>query len=156
MFRIRILSVTPHNRSSLELILDSFTASVTPADASTVWTWIALSANVVPATFTMGTTLDTEMKPGNRKGRPNYSVEFKLRLAAAGCEAGVSVSKLSMANGVNANMVFKWRREYRAGVLGDIYPIQTSLIRYRQRLLRNRQNAHLLVVRRTRCVLWGR
>jgi transposase len=55
----------------------------------------------------MGITLDTEVRAGNRKGRPNYPVEFKRRLAAAACEAGVSVSKLAMANAVNANMVFK-------------------------------------------------
>lgn len=60
------------------------------------------------------------MKPGNRKGRPNYPIEFKRRLATAACEAGVTVSKLSMANGVNTNMVFKWRREYRAGLLDDM------------------------------------
>lgn len=68
------------------------------------------------------------MKPGNRKGRPNYPVEFKRRLAAAACEAGVSVSKLSMANGVNANMVFKWRREYRAGLLDDMPGARTTLL----------------------------
>lgn len=68
------------------------------------------------------------MKPGNRKGRPNYPVEFKRRLAAAACEAGVSVSKLSMANGVNANMVFKWRREYRAGLLEDMPEAGTTLL----------------------------
>jgi transposase len=67
----------------------------------------------------MGITLDTELRPGNRKGRPNYPVEFKRRLAAAACEAGVSVSKLAMANAVNANMVFKWRRELRAGLFDD-------------------------------------
>ena len=67
----------------------------------------------------MGTTLDTKLRPGNRKGRPNYRVEFKQRLAAAACEAGVSVSKLAMANAVNANMVFKWRRELRAGLFDD-------------------------------------
>jgi transposase len=67
----------------------------------------------------MGTTLDTELRPGNRKGRPNYPVEFKRRLAAAACEAGVSVSKLAMANAVNANMIFKWRRELRAGLFDD-------------------------------------
>jgi transposase len=75
----------------------------------------------------MGTTLDTEMKPGNRKGRPNYPVEFKRRLAAAACEAGVSVSKLAMANEVNANMVFKWRREFRAGLF-DHAPQTTTLL----------------------------
>ncbi|WP_220459584.1 IS66-like element accessory protein TnpA [Rugamonas fusca] len=68
------------------------------------------------------------MKPGNRKGRPNYPVEFKRQLAAAACEAGVSVSKLSMANGVNANMVIKWRREYRAGLLDDMPDARTTLL----------------------------
>ena len=68
------------------------------------------------------------MKPGNRKGRPNYPVEFKRRLAAAACEAGVSVSKLAMANEVNANMVFKWRREYRAGLFVDLTESGTALL----------------------------
>lgn len=76
----------------------------------------------------MGTTLDTELRPGNRKGRPNYPVEFKRRLAAAACEAGVSVSKLAMANAVNANMVFKWRRELRAGLFDDVPAEVTKLL----------------------------
>ena len=76
----------------------------------------------------MGTTLDTELRPGNRKGRPNYPVEFKRRLAAAACEAGVSVSKLAMANAVNANMVFKWRRELRAGLFDDTPARVTKLL----------------------------
>ena len=76
----------------------------------------------------MGTTLDTELKRGNRKGRPNYPVEFKRRLAAAACEAGVSVSKLAMANAVNANMVFKWRRELRAGLFDDAPAAVTKLL----------------------------
>ena len=76
----------------------------------------------------MGTTLDTELRPGNRKGRPNYPVEFKRRLAAAACEAGVSVSKLAMANEVNANMVFKWRRELRAGLFDDAPSVRTKLL----------------------------
>jgi len=76
----------------------------------------------------MGTTLDTELKRGNRKGRPNYPVEFKRRLAAAACEAGVSVSKLAMANAVNANMVFKWRRELRAGLFDDVPAAVTKLV----------------------------
>ncbi len=76
----------------------------------------------------MGTTLDTELRPGNRKGRANYPVEFKRRLAAAACEAGVSVSKLAMANAVNANMVFKWRRELRAGLFDDTPARVTKLL----------------------------
>lgn len=76
----------------------------------------------------MGTTLETALKRGNRKGRPNYPIEFKRRLAVAACEAGVSVSKLAMANAVNANMVFKWRRELRAGLFDDAPAAVTKLL----------------------------
>jgi transposase len=62
--------------------------------------------------------LDTDIKQGTRKGSPNYSIDFKRRLAIAACEPDISVSKLALAHQVNANMVFKWRRQYRAGLLG--------------------------------------
>jgi transposase len=62
--------------------------------------------------------MDTTVKSGTRKGRPNYSIDFKRRLAVAACEPNVSVSKLAMAHEVNANMVFRWRRQYRAGLFG--------------------------------------
>jgi transposase len=45
-------------------------------------------------------------------------MDFKRRLAVAACAPNVSVSKLALENEVNANMVFKWRRQYRAGLLG--------------------------------------
>ena len=60
--------------------------------------------------------MDTMSKQGTRKGRPNYSREFKRQLAIAACAPDVSVSKLALAYEVNANMVFKWRRQYRAGL----------------------------------------
>jgi transposase len=64
----------------------------------------------------MGTTLSQseEKKPGTRAGRPNYALELRERLAAAACEPGVSVAKLARENGINANMLFTWRRQYRA------------------------------------------
>ena len=62
--------------------------------------------------------MDTDIKRGTRKGRPNYSIDFKRRLAMAACEPDISVSKLALAHQVNANMVFKWRRQYRAGLFG--------------------------------------
>ena len=64
----------------------------------------------------MGTTLSQseEKKPGTRTGRPNYARELRERLAAAACEPGVSVSKLARENGINANMLFTWRRRYLA------------------------------------------
>jgi len=52
---------------------------------------------------------------GGGLGRPNYPIEFKRRLAAEACEPGVSVAKLALRYGLNTNMVFKWRRQYRAG-----------------------------------------
>jgi len=54
----------------------------------------------------------------SRKGRPNHSLEFKRALAQRACEPGVSVSKLAQEHGVNANLLFKWRRHYRAGLFG--------------------------------------
>ena len=62
--------------------------------------------------------MDTDIKQGTRKGRPNYSIDFKRRLAMAACESDISVSKLALAHQVNANMVFRWRRQYRAGLFG--------------------------------------
>lgn len=76
----------------------------------------------------MGTTLDTDVKPGSRKGKSNYSLQFKRRLAVAACEPGVSVSKLALAHQVNANMVFKWRRDLRAGLLDDAAPAPAALL----------------------------
>jgi transposase len=67
----------------------------------------------------MGTTVDTVGQPNNRKGRPNYPAEFKQRLAKAACEPGVSVSQLALQHGINANMLFKWRRDLRAGLLNE-------------------------------------
>lgn len=55
--------------------------------------------------------------PGRRKGRPNYPPEFKQQLVAASCEPGVSISKLALKNGINANLLFKWRQQWREGKL---------------------------------------
>ncbi len=62
--------------------------------------------------------MDTAVKQGTRKGRPNYSLDFKRRLAVAACAPNISVSKLALEHAVNSNMVFKWRRQYRVGLLG--------------------------------------
>ncbi|WP_099976004.1 transposase [Burkholderia pseudomallei] len=64
----------------------------------------------------MGTTLtqSAEKKPGSRTGRPKYPRELRDRLAAAACEPEVSVAKLVRENGINANMLFTWRRRYLA------------------------------------------
>jgi transposase len=72
--------------------------------------------------------MDTPSKQGSRKGRPNYPIEFKRRLAQAASEATVSVSRLAREHGVNANMVFRWRREHQAGLLGHNAADQAALV----------------------------
>jgi transposase len=63
--------------------------------------------------------LDTgEVVARGRTGRPNYTKAFKRRLAIEACEPDISVAKLALRYGLNANMLFKWRREYRAGRFG--------------------------------------
>jgi transposase len=63
--------------------------------------------------------LDTdEVVARGRTGRPNYATEFKRRLAVEACEPEMSVAKLALRHGLNANMLFKWRRQYRAGKFG--------------------------------------
>lgn len=67
-----------------------------------------------------------------RKGSPNYPIEFKRQLAEKACVPGVSVSRLALEHQLNVNMLFKWRRHYRAGKFGipspeyGIAPIQVG------------------------------
>jgi transposase len=69
----------------------------------------------------MGTTLDTiKSRRGSRKGRPNYTWEYRRRVAEAACEPDISVTKLAQVHGLSPNMVFKWRRQLRAGLLGGV------------------------------------
>jgi transposase len=63
---------------------------------------------------------------GSRQGRANYSREFKQRLVEAANQPGVSVSKLAQEHGVNANLLFKWRRDARAEAPA-LYPIELVL-----------------------------
>ena len=62
-----------------------------------------------------------------RKRRPNFPVEFKKSLAQRACEPGVSVSQLAQQHGVNANMLFKWRRQWEAGLLDAPADLQAML-----------------------------
>ena len=67
-------------------------------------------------------------KVSSRKGRPNYPIDFKRRMAAAACAADVSVARLGQEHGINANLLFKWRRQYRAGHFGVVNTDQAILL----------------------------
>lgn len=61
--------------------------------------------------------MQKNMTPGRRKGCPNYSPEFKQQLVTASCEPGISISKLALENCINANLLFKWRQQWKQGKL---------------------------------------
>ncbi|RWA78817.1 transposase [Mesorhizobium sp.] len=48
-----------------------------------------------------------------RNGRRRYDPASKDRLVAACLEPGVSVSRLALEHGVNANLLWKWIRQHR-------------------------------------------
>ncbi|MFP1484721.1 transposase [Escherichia coli] len=50
------------------------------------------------------------------KRLPLVSSEFKQQLVAASCEPGISISKLALENGINANLLFKWRQQCKRTV----------------------------------------
>ena len=60
--------------------------------------------------------MESEVKPGRRRRSTNYPLEFKRKLAQQACEPGVSVAQLALQHQLNSNMVFKWRRQLRAGL----------------------------------------
>jgi transposase len=64
----------------------------------------------------------------SRKGRPNYPLEFKRQLAQAAREPKVSVAKLALTHGINANMLFTWRRQHRAGLFNEPLPRPVTLL----------------------------
>jgi transposase len=49
--------------------------------------------------------------------RVHRSIAEKRRIVELVLQPGVSVARVAQAEGVNANQVFKWRREYRSGQL---------------------------------------
>jgi len=69
----------------------------------------------------VGTILATySVMRASRKGCPNHPIELKRQLAALACAPNVSVAKLALKHGINANMLFRWRRQYRSGCFGTL------------------------------------
>jgi transposase len=54
---------------------------------------------------------------GQRKVHTFRGVEEKRRIVEETLQAGVSVSSVARAHGINANQVFQWRKLYRDGLL---------------------------------------
>jgi transposase len=52
-----------------------------------------------------------------RKRRVFRRVEEKLRIVQLTLEPGASVAGIALANGMNANQLFRWKRQYERGEL---------------------------------------
>jgi transposase len=60
--------------------------------------------------------MDASVSSG-RKRRIFRQAEEKLRIVKQTLESGASVASVALANGVNANQVFGWKRQYERGDL---------------------------------------
>lgn len=58
-----------------------------------------------------------EAEQKKRRRSTNYPLEFKRQLAQQACDESVSVAQLALRHGLNTNMLFRWRRQLRAGLL---------------------------------------
>lgn len=56
------------------------------------------------------------------------SVSEKRQIVQLAMAPGASVAEVARAHGVNANQVFKWRQDYRSGLLLEAGETATSLI----------------------------
>src|ERR1700692_2770332 len=61
--------------------------------------------------------MDTYTEPAPPKRR-YLELEQKRRIVEETLAEGASVAQIARLHGVNANLVFNWRRLYRAGQLG--------------------------------------
>ena len=62
-----------------------------------------------------------------RRSRRRWSVAEKLEIVQLTLEPGASAAEVARSHGVNANQLFKWRREFARGQLGEVDSISTAL-----------------------------
>ena len=63
-----------------------------------------------------------------RRVRRFRSIAEKRRIVELTLEPGASVARVAQAEGVNANQVFKWRREFERGQLAEPAVRSTALL----------------------------
>ncbi len=52
-----------------------------------------------------------------RPRRPNFPYEFKIALVEQSLQPGACVAQIARENGINDNLLFNWRHQYRKGGL---------------------------------------
>jgi transposase len=58
----------------------------------------------------------TDTPSVRRPPRRTYSPEFKRRVVEQTLQPGASVALIAREHGMNANVIFEWRRQFRAGL----------------------------------------
>jgi transposase len=69
----------------------------------------------------VGTKVDDVLSGRGNCGtckRPNLPMKFKRQLAEQSFEPGASVTLIARQNDINANLLFKWRRQYLESAYG--------------------------------------
>jgi transposase len=90
----------------------------------------------------MGDTIGTSIIPTPPKKRYR-SLEEKRQIVEEALAAGVSVSAVARARGVNTNLLFHWRKLYRAGLLCAPDPGEVRLLPVRvQREHKSKRRRH--------------
>lgn len=71
--------------------------------------------------------MESEVEHSKRRRSANYPLEFKRQLAQQACDSTVSVSQLALQHGLNTNMLFRWRRQLKAGLLDQANLVPVTL-----------------------------
>ena len=67
------------------------------------------------------------MQTGSMAPRRRHADELKARVLAACAEPGASVAAVAQAQGLNANLVHKWRRGCGAPTNIAAWPVRTAV-----------------------------
>lgn len=70
--------------------------------------------------------MQTSNSPAKATKR-NHSLAFKRKLVGLANQPGASVAAVALAHGVNANLVFKWRRE-QLGCRPSASPLRSAVL----------------------------
>lgn len=59
--------------------------------------------------------------------KPNYPVEFKIKMVELSHRPEISVAQLAREHGINDNLLFKWRQYWRKGKLRPPSTVENSM-----------------------------
>lgn len=64
--------------------------------------------------------MSTNRLPSRQLPRKQYSIDFKREVVEQSFERNASIAAIARENGINANILWRWRHEYEAGKFGSI------------------------------------